>query len=56
MAIFFIINVDEDIVQLYNNKNVELFGKNLVNISLKVWQYVCQSEKHYLIFKVVILS
>ena len=35
MAISFIINVDKDIIQIYNNKNIEFFNKHLVNIFLE---------------------
>ena len=30
-----IISMDEDIIQIHNNKNVKLLNKNLVDISLK---------------------
>ena len=35
MAVSIIINVDKNIIQIYNNKDVEFFGKYLINISLK---------------------
>ena len=35
MAIFVIINVDNNVVQIYNNKDIKLFSKNLIEVSLK---------------------
>lgn len=50
--IFVIINEDEYIVQIYNNKDIKLFGKNFVNIFLKACWYICQSKRYYLVLKV----
>ena len=30
-----VFNINQDIIQIYNNKNIKLFSKYLVNISLK---------------------
>ena len=35
MTIFIIIYIDEDIIQINNNKDVKVFSKNLVDISLE---------------------
>lgn len=56
MTISFIIRVEEDIVKLYNDKNVELFGKNLTNVFLKAFQYSHQPKKYHLVFEVTISS
>ena len=53
---FFVISIDEDIIQIYNDKNIEFFSKDLVDLSLKVCQGVCQSEKYHLVFKLAITS
>lgn len=46
MDIFIAINID-------NDKNIKLYSKNLVNISLKVCQYICQFN---LVLKMAISS
>lgn len=56
MTISIIISVDEDIVRIYNDENVELFGKDLVNISLEACWYICQPKWHHLVLVVVISS
>ena len=40
MTIFIMINADKSIVQIHNNKDVKLFSKDLINISLKAYWYV----------------
>ena len=54
MAIFVIINIDEDVDQINHDKDVKRFSKNLINISLESCQCIYQSKKHYLILKVAI--
>lgn len=41
MAIFFANSIDKDLFQIYNNKNIELFSKDIIDISLKAYQYIC---------------
>ena len=41
MDIFFDINIDKNIVQIHNDKNIKLLGKNLIDISLEAYQYIC---------------
>ena len=35
VSIFVIISVDEDVVQIYNDEDVKLFSKDLVNVFLE---------------------
>ena len=37
MGISIIISIDENIVQIYNDKNVKLLGKNLIDVSLETY-------------------
>ena len=37
MTISVIISIDGHIIQIYNGKNIELFGKDLVDIFLKAY-------------------
>ena len=56
MAIYVIINVDENVIQIFNNKNVELFRKDLIHIFLEACWCVYQPKKHYLVLKVAVSS
>ena len=47
MTISVIISIGQDVIQVYNDKNVKLLCKDLVDISLK---------RHHLILKVAVLS
>ncbi len=48
--------IDTTIVEVYNNKNVELLRQNLVDVALKSGWYIGQAKRHDLILEVVILS
>ena len=54
MAFALIFGVDEDIIQIYTDKDIEFFRKNLINVALEYYQSVGQSKKHYLIFEIAI--
>ena len=53
---FFIFGINKNVIQIYNNKNIQFFRKNLVNIALKGYQNVDQPKKQYLILKMTISS
>lgn len=40
MRLFSIINIDQNIIQIYYNKNIKLFSNNFVNITLKIDLYI----------------
>lgn len=56
MAFYLIFDIDDNIIQVYNHKNIKLFSQDFVNILLKYGQYISQSKKHYLVFKMIILD
>ena len=56
MAISIIISINGDVVQIHNNENVKLFGKDLIDVFLEACCCVCWPEKHYLVLKVTVLS
>lgn len=56
MALCFIFNIDKDVIKIYNNKDIDLFYQNLINISLKYSYYISKFEKYYLILEVIILD
>ena len=56
IVFFFIFDVDENIIQIYNDKNIKFFHKNLINIALKYCRSISQSKRHYLILEVTIFG
>lgn len=51
-----IFSIDQNIFQIYNNKNIKLFDKDLIDIALKSGRNIKKFEKHDLILKITILS
>ena len=40
-------DVDKDVIQINNNKNIKLLGQDFINITLKVGQNVGKSKRYY---------
>ena len=56
MTIPVIIGVNEDVIQIHNNKDVEFLNNDLVDISLKACWCVHQTKRHHLVLEVAISS
>ena len=56
VSISVIIGIDEDVVQIYDNKDIKLFSKNLVDVSLEAGWRVGEIERHHLILEVTVLG
>ena len=54
MTFFFVFDIDENVIQIYNDKNIKLFCKDLNNIALEGCQSISQLKEHYLILKITI--
>ena len=54
MTVFFIFDINKNIVEIYNNKNIKLFHKDLIYVALESGRYINQFEKYYLVLKVAI--
>ncbi len=54
MLFTLVVGVDEDVIEVYYLKNVELLCQDLVNVILKRGQCIGQSKRLDLIFKVTI--
>ncbi len=48
--------MDQDVLQIYYNKNIKLFSKNLVDIALKTSWCIGETKRHYLILEVAIFG
>ena len=55
VAFSLVFSVDEDIIQIYYDKNIKLFRKDLINIALKWCRSISQFKRYYLIFEVTYL-
>ena len=49
-----VFGVDEDIIQIHNDKNIEFFREDFIDIAMKCCRSVGQSKRHYLILKVFV--
>ena len=51
-----IFSIDQDVVQVYNDKDIELLGQDLIDVTLKDSRSVRETKGHDLILKVAISS
>ena len=51
-----VFNIDQDIIKIYNDKDILFFSWYLINISLKSSQDIEKAKKHNLIFKMAIAN
>ena len=51
-----VFSVDEDIIQIHNDKDMKFFCKNFINVALEYCQSISQSKKDYLIFKIAVFG
>ena len=56
LLLVYLLSINKDFVQTYNNKNVKLFSKNLIDVTLKTGCSIKESKKHDLVFKMAILN
>lgn len=56
MALFGIFGINQNVVQVYNDKYVELFGQDLIDVALKAGWIIKKSKKHHFILEVTVAS
>ena len=56
IAFSLVFGIDEDIIQIHNDKNIKFFREDLIDVALECCQSISQSKKHYLIFEVAVSS
>ena len=54
MALAQVVSVNENFIQVYNNKNIKLLSQNLVLVTLEMYQCIRKIKKNDLGLKVVI--
>ena len=50
------LGVDQYIVQVYYNKDIQLFSQNLIDVSLEYSRSIRKAKKHNLVFEVAVLG
>ena len=56
MSLAWVLFIDEDIIEINNDKNIKFLGQDLVNIALEASWCVRQPKKHYLILEMAVSS
>ena len=56
MAFSIVFDLDEDIIQIYNDKDIKLFCRNFFDIVLEDCRSISQPKRHYLILKMIVFG
>ena len=56
MSLPWVFCVDENVIEINNDKDIKFFGQDLVNIALEAGQCIGQLKKHYLVLEVAVSS
>lgn len=56
MLLALVFDINEDIIQVYNNKNFEFLSQNLIDIAMEAVQSIKQSKWYYFIFEMATLD
>ena len=51
-----VLGIDENVIEVNNDKNIEFFGQDLVNISLEAGWCVKQPKRHDLVLEMAVSS
>ena len=54
LKLLYILEINQNVVQIANNKVIEEFSKNIVHQVLKDCWHICKSKRHDKVFKVAI--
>lgn len=56
ISLFQIFYIHQNVIQIFNNKDIICFSESFINLFFKASLNIIQAKKHYLIFKITILS
>ena len=56
MRLALVPGIDEDLIEINDDKNIELLGYDLIDIILETSQCVGEPKRHYQVLKVVVSS
>lgn len=54
VALTWVFSGNEDVIQVYDNENVQLFGQNLVDLTLKTGRYIEKPKGHDLMLEIAV--
>ena len=54
--LFFACNVNQNVIEVHNNKNIKFFYQDIIDIALESSRCISQSKIHHLILKMVIID
>lgn len=56
MALFKIFSINQNVIQIYNNKYIKLFGQDLIDVAMEAGQRIKEIKKHYLVLEMTVLG
>ena len=56
VSLAWVLNVEENVIKVNNDKDIKFLGQDFINIALKAGRCVRQPKKHYLVLEVAVLS
>ena len=56
VSLAWVFGLDEDVIEINNDKNIKFLGQDLVNKALEAGQCVEQPKKHYLVLEMAVSS
>ena len=56
VSLAWVLGVNEDVIEVNNDKDIEFLGQGLVNVALEAGRGVGQPKTHYLVLKVAVSS
>ena len=56
MSLAWVFGIDEDVIEVNNDKDIEFLGQDLVNVALETGRGVGQPKRHYLVLEVAVSS
>ena len=55
-SLAWVLGVDDNVIEINNDKDIEFLGQDLVNVALEAGRGVGQPKRHYLVLEVAISS
>ena len=56
MSLAFVLYINDDVVQVNNDKDIQLCGQDFIDITLEASRYIGETKKHDLVLKMTVLS
>ena len=54
VSLAWVLSVDENVIEINNDKDIKFLDQDLVNIALEADQYIEPPKRHYLLLKVAV--